>query len=234
LLISQHIFLCALLHTDKRYNTAHLQPHLLVPEGKKQRVSYPDYLHGFWGALARAEEKGDCIVLPEPHVWSPDHGRKIFVRACYQALADAILRDAGLLAPLESSALRTGTHYWTILGNPGSGVMHTWLFVYLATLLAGIGKTVFMFYLMWRLRQIPTVATVVQQFVGQIGCLVDIANEEIMSRADLLLGLNWGRWFLFDSTAPPIGLGPAVLVTSPKCDICGCCLVFFFLVTLPP
>lgn len=86
----------------------------------------------------------------------------------------------------------------------------------------------FMFYLMWRLRQIPTVATVVQQFVGQIGCLVDIANEEIISRADLLLGLNWGRWFLFDSTAPPIGLGPAVLVTSPKCEICGRCWFFFF------
>jgi hypothetical protein len=108
-----------------RETAAHPHPDLLVPEGKRQRVSYPDYLRGFWGALARAEEKGGCIVLPEPHVWSPDHGRKIFVRACYQALADAILRDAGLLAPAESSvvALRTGTHYWTILGNPGSGVM---------------------------------------------------------------------------------------------------------------
>lgn len=207
-----------------------------MPEGKKQRVSYPDYLRGFWGALARAEEKGDCIVLPEPHIWSPDHGHKIFVRDCYRALADAILRDAGLLAPPESSAVAvafcTGTHYWTILGNPGSDMMQHGYFIYLPTLLAGIGKTVFMFYLMWRLRQIPTIKTVVQQVVGRTECF-DFTTEQIILRADLPLGPKTGWWFLFDSAAPPIGLGPAVLVTSPKCEICGCCW-FFFLLTLPP
>lgn len=77
----------------------------------------------------------------------------------------------------------------------------------------------FLFYLMWRLRQIPTVMAVVQQMVGRTDCF-DFLNEQILSRAELPAGPKQGWWFLFDSTAPPIGLGPSVLVTSPKCDIC--------------
>jgi hypothetical protein len=84
---------------------------------------------------------------------------------------------------------------------------------------------------MWRLRQIPTVTTVVQQVVGRTECF-DFTNEQIIPRAELPLGPEPGWWFLFDSTAPPIGLGPAVLVTSPKCEILwllfGYFILFFF------
>lgn len=98
----------------------HEQPELLVPKGKKPRVSYPDYMRGFWGALVHAKEIDGSLQLPEPHVWSPDHGNKIFVRGCYRELADAILNDAGLESNDSPVPLKKGTHYWTILGNPGS------------------------------------------------------------------------------------------------------------------
>jgi len=100
---------------------------LREPEGKRPRVSYPEYLHGFWDALARAEEKDGCIVLPAPYKWDRASGDKIFVRKCYKALADAILRDAGLLDPLPESPESTpgvirysSKCCWTILGNPGA------------------------------------------------------------------------------------------------------------------
>ena len=96
----------------------------------------------------------------------------------------------------------------------------------LLTYCAGIGKTVFMFYLMWRLRQIPTVMAVVQQMVGRTDCF-DFINEQLLPRAELPAGPKQGWWFLFDSTAPPVGLGPSVLVTSPKCDICDHRWYFF-------
>ena len=80
-------------------------------------------MRGFWDALLRVESKDGCLILPEPYVWDSVRGRKIFVRDCYKALADAILRDAGLLAPGADSAsgiaLRRQNRCWTILGNPG-------------------------------------------------------------------------------------------------------------------
>ena len=99
----------------------HPRPDGLLPEGKKTRRSYPDYLRGFWDALRRAELKDGCIVLPEPHVWDEYGTRKIFVRDCYKALADTILRDAGLLAPalVPEIPLQSSKRCWVILGNPG-------------------------------------------------------------------------------------------------------------------
>ena len=64
-------------------------------------------------------------MLPEGHRWDVGLGNKIFVRECYRALADAILRDAGLLPPPAADSaptvsLRLEVNCWTILGNPGS------------------------------------------------------------------------------------------------------------------
>lgn len=100
-----------------------------MPEPKKSRPSYPDYLRGFWNALAKAELKDGCVVLPEGHVWDEYGTRKVFVRDCYEALADIILRDVGLLAANEGKGAPTSvsTRCWTVLGNPGMylcGVCH--------------------------------------------------------------------------------------------------------------
>ena len=64
-------------------------------------------------------------MLPAPYKWDRASGDKIFVRECYRALADAILRDAGLLPPPAADSaptvsLRLEVNCWTILGNPGS------------------------------------------------------------------------------------------------------------------
>jgi hypothetical protein len=83
---------------------------------------------------------------------------------------------------------------------------------------AGIGKSMFMFYLTWRLRRIPAVRTVIKQRIGWKD-FVDIANEQVIpTMAELPPDSRMDRWFLFDSNQPPIGLWPSVLVTSPKYD----------------
>lgn len=142
-------------------------------------------------------------------------------RTPYCAMPAFLLQQSRLLLSLSRREHTTGP-FWAIpVGRDA-----TWV-IRLLTYSAGIGKTVFIFYLMWRLRQIPTVTTVVQQVVGRTECF-DFTAEQIIPRAELPLGPKPGWWFLFDSTAPPIGLGPAVLVTSPKCEIlCGFLFGFF-------
>lgn len=101
---------------------AHLPPDAGMPEPKKSRPSYPDFLRGFWNALEKAELKDGCVTLPGGHVWDEYGTRTIFVRDCYEALADTILHDAGLLAADHGKGAPTSvlTRCWTVLGNPGA------------------------------------------------------------------------------------------------------------------
>lgn len=82
---------------------------------------------------------------------------------------------------------------------------------------AGIGKSMFLHYMTWRLRQIDTVKCVIQQRAGSV--FLDHANEVIIkTKHDLPLETDPSRWILFDSTdgGAPSGIKPSVLVTSPK------------------
>lgn len=78
----------------------------------------------------------------------------------------------------------------------------------------------FLHYLTWRLRQIPSVTSVIMERVRRD--FVDIGNEKVLlSKADLPQNSSLHQWVLFDSTdnGPPIGVWPSVLVTSPKYDL---------------
>ena len=75
----------------------------------------------------------------------------------------------------------------------------------------------FLHYMTWRLRQIPSVTSVILERVRWD--FLDLAREQVLSRAGLPRAApSTSQWVLFDSTTegPPIGLWPAVLVTSPK------------------
>ena len=85
---------------------------------------------------------------------------------------------------------------------------------------SGIGKTMFLHYMTWRLRQIPSVTRIILERVRWD--FLDLAREQVLSRAGLPRAApSTSQWVLFDSTTegPPIGLWPAVLVTSPKCGV---------------
>lgn len=81
----------------------------------------------------------------------------------------------------------------------------------------GIGKSMFLYYLTWRLRKIASVTSVIKERVRFD--FVDFANEQVLlTKADLPRNPSLHQWILFDSTesGPPIGVWPSVLVTSPK------------------
>lgn len=82
-----------------------------------------------------------------------------------------------------------------------------------------MGKTVFLYYLTWRLRKIESVTSVIKERVRRD--FVDLAEEEVLRKSDLPLNHSLQQWILFDSrkNGPPIGMWPSVLVTLPKYEI---------------
>lgn len=78
----------------------------------------------------------------------------------------------------------------------------------------------FLFYLMWRLRQIDSVTSIIHERIRRD--FIDLSNETVLARADLPVTTSLSQWVLFDSTesGPPFGVYPSVLVTSPMYDSC--------------
>jgi hypothetical protein len=98
---------------------------LMIP--KKRQKSFVDHIlislldsgtRSF--ALRPRTAASSC---PTPYEWDNVNGNKIFVRDCYQSLAGAILRDAGLLEPLPEFTpgviCKPRKRCWTILGLVG-------------------------------------------------------------------------------------------------------------------
>lgn len=191
---------------------------------KRRRASYPDYLRGFWHALADVRLCDNVLTLPHGLNWPGTELRTIFVRECYVALADAIFRDAKLPSARAVTAdtripVKDSKRCWTVVGNPGARLRFADLppIIAAADLHAGIGKTYFLNYLTWRLRQETAVKRVICELTRTV--FLDLTNEEVFeTKAELPIGPDptRARWMLFDNTTdgPPIGTSPAVLVTS--------------------
>jgi hypothetical protein len=146
----------------------------------------------FWCSLPKLSRSNDILTFTNIPEFFPDKLKSIYIRQSYQDLFSMILT-------LEKEEL----HRMAITGNPG------------------IGKSVFLFYILWRLSLIDTTQTVLLHRAKDRGLIYVFQKSGCWSTRNLgnidsYLAL-YSTWYLTDTLDPPPGEVKAVtiLVSSP-------------------
>jgi hypothetical protein len=146
----------------------------------------------FWKSLSTLEAEEDLIHFPVRHPFLPSHLSHLYIRQCYIDMFKII--EDNVAMKCQRFAL-TGTH--------------------------GVGKSVFLFYMLWRLARIQGNETIVlhracdgnRVFVfTKTNCYQTFGLERVHHMLD-----DPATWYLTDTLTPPPGqyLATTILVASP-------------------
>jgi hypothetical protein len=136
-------------------------------------------LTSFWNSLRHISPRNGILRFSIKHYLLPDHVDKIYIRRAYEDLFALISKDLNPANPQDR------LHRFTITGTPG------------------IGKSIFIFYLFWRLANEETVKAVIFRREGELGCIYVFQHDgcwETFDYDDLdeLLD-DPATWYLVDS-----------------------------------
>ena len=109
-----------------------------------------DELSLFWKSLSRVTQCENIIILPKSAALFPSKMTSIYVRQSYVELFKIILDK--LSTPLKSGMVISGT--------------------------PGIGKTIFLFYILWRLSKIPKIAKTIILHRQEDGGRIFVFNHD--------------------------------------------------------
>ena len=154
-------------------------------------------LNDFWNSLREISAEGDFLHLPLVTSLIEEDNKTIYIRKAYKDLFNIIWNN---VYPVEPNPRR---HRMAFTGTPG------------------IGKTMFLFYVMWRLAHEETTKTVILHRQMNSKHIYGFQNDKcwvVPSSTDIGVFLNDpNNWYLADTLEPPPDAVNAVtiLVASP-------------------
>ena len=151
----------------------------------------------FWNSLHGLQDKGKLLRFPVRPKFIPVHLKRLYIRESYKDLFNIIWKNQ------KSKDLTKRLHRMAITGTPG------------------IGKSVFLFYVMWRLANMKTTKTVILHRRAHKRRIYIFQNEgcwrtrKISDIDDLLDDPK--TWYLTDALKPPPEERDSItiLVSSP-------------------
>ena len=154
-------------------------------------------LTSFWNSLHGLQDKGGLLRFPVRPKFIPVHLKRLYIRESYKDLFNIIWKNQ------KSKDLTKRLHRMAITGTPG------------------IGKSVFLFYVMWRLANMKTTKTVILHRRAHKRRIYIFQNEgcwrtrKISDIDDLLDDPK--TWYLTDALKPPPEERDSItiLVSSP-------------------
>jgi hypothetical protein len=156
-------------------------------------------LTSFWNSLRKISKTHDGFlhfpIIPE---FFPKHMKSLYVRKAYEVFFNAVYKET------KPTGSRRRLNNMAITG------------------MLGVGKSVFLFYVLWRLANIKTTKTVILQRQQDDGCIYVFRNDgcwrtdDSDDRANDFLDEE-SSWWLTDDVLPAPGLSSATtfLVSPP-------------------
>ena len=158
-------------------------------------ASYAE-LNDFWNSLRNIRDEEGFLRFPVRPEFFPSEFGTLYIRRAYEDLFNIICENRDPENPEQLTGM-------AISGTPG------------------IGKSVFLFYILWRLANMELAKTVVLRRRGDEGCIYVFRNDGCwitMNRKDIRLLLkDPTTWYLADALLSPPGNLDAVtiVVSSP-------------------
>ena len=183
------------VHVQVSETTPHVQASALLTTTKE---AFDTDLTSFWDSLRKISKMDGFLHFEHIPPFFPDNFEALYVRKAYEDLFAIICKNCDPDPPKKR------LHGMAISGTPG------------------IGKSMFLFYVLWRLANMELKGTVILRrqldeeeiYVFQNeGCWITMDHKDIR-----LLLKDPNTWYLTDALLPPPGLPKAItiLVSSPS------------------